>query len=103
MTTRRYAAPQARLFEWKKDNTLLRNQEMREWAAARSEAQGGNVLYLDFDHISTTEDAPTGVGSMNWWVLKDSEGGGPYFIVTHHYDEQGCCWGVLCSSPFKAA
>ena len=57
---------QARLYEWRKDNTNLRNTQMQEWAAQRSEAHGGNVLYLDFNHLATTENAPQGIGSMNW-------------------------------------
>ena len=41
---------------------------MKEWVAARSEAMGGNVLYLDFEHLAKAENAPQAVGSLNWYI-----------------------------------
>ncbi len=59
---------QERLWGWKSDNAQIRNWKMKEWVAARSEAMGGNVLYLDFEHLAKAENAPQAVGSLNWYI-----------------------------------
>lgn len=57
---------QVRIFGENKENDLVRNEKMRQWAETRREEQGGNVHFVDFDHIAHSNNAPQGVGSLNW-------------------------------------
>ena len=58
---------QTRIFGDKGNNGQVRNEKMRQWVATqRGELAADNVHFVDFDRMARSENAPVGVGSLNW-------------------------------------